>query len=96
MKTIYAETKYDLAGYVIQLNLKVEPCIYVPDRHSVRRTWKERLFERPWKPTVKRKSVYRPVAYVIEWQGTQSVIVSLETYDALINSGYKPSTPLPI
>ena len=62
----------------------------IPDRHIsdyriVRRTWKERLFSRPWQPFVKAKTVHSPQIYAItgEAGNLQAYVCSFETYSKL-------------
>ena len=86
--------KYDLAGNIVSLGLTVEMSIYVNDNEHIRRTWKERLFTKPWKPLQRWKWVFKPKAHVIEWDGTTRAIVSPQTYDALLKSGYKDTSAL--
>ncbi len=46
--------------------LKINPDINISDYRTVKRTWKERLFTRPWRPHISRKSVYDPLIYKVE------------------------------
>lgn len=45
--------------------MKILPDRYISDWHWVKRSWKERLFTRPWKPWKHRKIVNSPRAYII-------------------------------
>lgn len=57
-------------GYVI------EPSMYVSDYVTVNRTWKERLFTRPWNPFQKVKAIKEPKAYLLNGRA----LVSYETF----------------
>lgn len=52
---------------------------YVSDYETVKRTWKERLFSKPWSPFKTHKQVYKP--YVFKLNGL--IIVSPATYARL-------------
>ena len=86
MTTLESDNKFHLAGEIVSRRLVVQYSIYINDWRNVRRTWRERLFSRPWKPRERMKRVFRPRAYVLE---DKTVIVSPETYDAVIKAGYE-------
>lgn len=61
-------------------NLEVIPSQWVSDYESVMRSWKERLFTRPWRPFQKTKSVYSPKAYKVL---DEQIIMSFQSYEIL-------------
>jgi len=64
-------------------NLKVIADMHVSDDVYQKRTWKERLFTRPWTPFVKDKVIYSPKAYLFG----NTILVSYQTYSILSNEG---------
>lgn len=58
---------------------RVLPSRYVPDTKSVRRTWIERLFSRPWNPLRRYKVVKTPLAFVLNG----IVLCSYDTYNRI-------------
>ncbi len=54
----------------------IEPCLYVSDYTTVKRSWKERLFGRPWNPFQDVKAIYEPSVYFV---GNRA-LVSYKTY----------------
>lgn len=65
---------------------KVVASIYAPDNKFVRRTWKERLFTRPWKPFTRTKSVEANWAYYLKDLNT--AIVTFRTAALLEKEGF--------
>ena len=61
-------------------DVRIEHSIYVSDYEHKKRSWKERLFSRPWQPLIKTKWVKSPKAYFI---GDDRVVVSPETSSRL-------------
>lgn len=58
----------------------IVPDIYVSDTETVKRSWRERLFSKPWEPLTNTKQVYCPRIYV---QNENTMIVSYQTYSIL-------------
>jgi hypothetical protein len=46
-------------------NIPVIETPYALEHKEVKRTWRERLFSRPWRPWVKTKIVTRPAIFVL-------------------------------
>lgn len=62
---------------------------HVSDYDQIKRTWKERLFSRPWRPWVSKKSVHNPKIY----RAGDTIICSPKT-EANIRSAQKNSSPM--
>lgn len=78
-----------IKSHILMFNgIQIEASPYVSDHFTVQRTWRERLFSRPWQPNVKTRSVYRPRAYCFEGH----CIVSYQSYSLLLQG--KPSVEL--
>lgn len=69
-------------------NIDIIASPFVSDLERVKRTWKERLFSRPWNPLQKYKTEYRPYALI----AGSICIVSYQTYAKLIEEGMKYET----
>lgn len=54
----------------------------ISDYETVPRSWRERLFTRPWRPFIKTKVIFSPIAYVMPG-GT--VMVSVRTKFIIMN-----------
>lgn len=65
------------------LGVKITASMYVSDYTIVKRSWKERLFYKPWNPFIKTKSIYSPKIFRI----ADSYIVSFQTYSILVGKG---------
>lgn len=65
---------------------KVEASIYIPSYIKVKRSWKERLFERPWKPFKKYKEVENETALVFSGVIMVSYLKFAQIEKELLNS----------
>ncbi len=69
--------------------MKIVSDIHISDYETVKRSWKERLFSRPWRPFVRFNKVHKPKVY----QFGDTYICSPQT-EARIQSALKNSSPL--
>lgn len=76
-----------MSDYIMFRGFKVMPSQYISDYSTVRRTWKERLFELPWRPLVKTKKV--PHRYIWSYDNKETFWCSYKTYSDIINGVYK-------
>lgn len=67
--------------------LKVVSSIYVADIGHVKRSWRERLFERPWRPCKSHKSIYEPRVYMVN----EVAMVSPQTFCMIEQAGFLDS-----
>lgn len=69
--------------------LKIQENAYVSDWTTVRRTWRERLFTRPWRPWKKWTTKFEPRG--LYFQETGLVLVSYQSYLKILHSSILPS-----
>lgn len=67
--------------YITRDGMRIIASQYVCDDTRVKRSWKERLFERPWRPLERWKMVRRPtvIAFI-----PGVYLVSYETYSKIV------------
>lgn len=46
------------------MKVTIDP--HIVDSHYIKRSWKERLFTKPWEPFKSKKVVYCPIAYILK------------------------------
>ncbi len=69
---------------IVFRGMNVIPDKYVADLQSVPRTWKERLFEKPWRPFAKTKHVRESgLFYQVD---DNTYLCSYETYDKILKA----------